>query len=238
MIDIILIAPVRAYRDAVACAITAEPELRMVGQAATAAEALACMAPPPPAVALLDFGIDNMVAVLGSLRRTAPTTRLIAVGIGTGPAHAEAVVRAAEAGVSGFVDSDQPLSDVLQAVRLAVRGESSCSPRIAALLLQALRRRPAPPAMPRGGHPPGPAQPALTPRESLVTELAARGLTNRQIATRLVVGESTVKTHMHAALGKLGLTSRAELALTAVPSPPGGDEVEDRPPSRTSSESH
>jgi len=234
MIDIVLIAPVRAYRDAVACAITAEPELRMVGQAATAAEALSCMAPPQPTVALLDFGIDNMVAVLGSLRRTAPTTRLIAVGIGSGPAHAEAVVHAAEAGVSAFVDSDQPLSDVLEAVRLAVRGESSCSPRIAALILQALQRRPAPPVMPQRGHLLGPTQPALTPRESLVAELAARGLTNRQIAARLVVAESTVKTHMHAALSKLGLKSRAELAITTVPSPPGGVEVEDRPPSPTS----
>jgi two-component system nitrate/nitrite response regulator NarL len=237
MIDIVLIAPVRAYRDAVASVITAEPELQIVGQAATGAEALACMAPPQPTVALLDFGIDNAIAVLGSLRRTAPTTRLIAVGIGSGPTHAEAVVRAAEVGVSAFVDSDQPLSDVLEAVRLAVRGESPCSPRIAALLLQALQRRPAPPVMPGGKHPIRPAPPALTPRESLVAELAARGLTNRQIAARLVVGESTVKTHMHAALGKLGLKSRAELALTAVPSPPGGVEVEDRPPSQTSSAS-
>jgi two-component system, NarL family, nitrate/nitrite response regulator NarL len=234
MIDVVLIAPVRAYRDAMASAITAEPELRMVGQAATGAEALACMTPPQPTVALLDFGIDNAIAVLGSLRRTAPTTRLIAVGIGSGPAHAEAVVRAAEAGVSGFVDSDQPLSDVLEAVRLAVRGESPCSPRIAALILQALQRRPAPPARPQGRHPLGPAQPVLTPRESLVAELAARGLTNRQIAARLIVGESTVKTHMHAALSKLGLSSRVELALTTVPSPPGGVEVEDRPPSQTS----
>ena len=234
MIDIVLIAPVRAYRDAVASVITAEPELQIVGQAATGAEALACMAPPQPTVALLDFGIDNAIAVLGSLRRTAPTTRLIAVGIGSGSAHAEAVVRAAEAGVSGFVDSDQPLSDVLEAVRLAVRGESPCSPRIAALILQALQRRPAPPVRPQGRQLVGPAQPLLTPRESLVAELAARGLTNRQIAARLVVGESTVKTHMHAALGKLGLKSRAELAFTVAPSPPGGVEVEERPPSQTS----
>lgn len=225
MIDVVLIAPVRAYRDAVATAMTVDPELRVVGQAGSGVEALACLAPPLPTVALLDFGIDDVVAVLASLRRTAPTTRLIAVGIGPSPAHAEAVVRAAEAGVTGFLDSDQPLSDVVDAVRLAVRGESSCSPRIAALILQALQRRPTPPAMPRGSRTSGPVGPRLTPRESLVADLAARGLTNRQIASRLMVCESTVKTHMHSALAKLGLTSRADLAVTTVP-PPGGVEVE------------
>jgi two-component system, NarL family, nitrate/nitrite response regulator NarL len=234
MIDVLLIAPVRAYRDAVASAIASEPELRIVGEAGTGSEALACMAPPLPTVALLDFGIDNVIAVLASLRRTAPMTRLIAVGIGSGPEQTEAVVRAAEAGISGFVDSDQPLSDVLEAVRLTVRGESPCSPRIAALILQAMQRRPAPPVMPQGSHPFGPSQSRLTPRESLVAELAARGLTNRQIASRLTVGESTVKTHMHAALSKLGLKSRGELALIGVLSPPDGVEVEARLPPQIS----
>ena len=64
MIDVVVIAPVRAYRDAVASAIASEPELRIVGEAGTGSEALACMAPPIPTVALLDFGIDNVIAVL------------------------------------------------------------------------------------------------------------------------------------------------------------------------------
>ncbi|MGW6194760.1 LuxR C-terminal-related transcriptional regulator [Kribbella sp. NPDC055110] len=234
MIDVVLVAPVRAYRDAFASAITREPGFRVVGQAATGAEALACMAPPHPAVALLDFGIDNVVAVLESLRRTAPRTRIIAVGIGTGRGHAEAVVRAAEAGVTGFVDSDQPLTDVLDAVRLAVCGQSPCSPRIGAVILQALQRRPAPPVIPRASRPLATVQPHLTAREALVADLAARGLTNRQIAARLMVGESTVKTHMHAALGKLGLKSRADLVLSSHIAPPDRSEADmDSPPTPT-----
>lgn len=243
MIEVVLIAPVRAYRDALAAAMTQNSGLSVVGQAGSGAEALACVTPRQPSVALLDFGIDDVVRVLSSLRRTAPTTRLIGIGIGAGQAHAEAVVRAAEAGVSGFVDADQPLSDVVGAVRLAMRGQSSCSPRIAALLLQALQRRPAPPPMPLGGFT---AIPALTPRERVVAELAARGLTNREIAGQLFLGESTVKSHVHSILGKLGLESREQIVLTTGPGrtppppvvtravetspPPGGGGAEDRPP--------
>ncbi|MFJ8112653.1 LuxR C-terminal-related transcriptional regulator [Streptomyces sp. NPDC096132] len=219
MIDLMLVLPVRAYRDALVAVLEAESGLRLVCQASTAAEALARLTPHEPAVALLDFGTADVLPLLCAIRRAAPATHLVGIGVGHDRPHAEAVVRAAEAGVAGFVDADQPLPDVVTAVRLAVRGESSCSPRIAALLLQAMRRRPAPPAMPAGL--PGPSRLApdaagtrLTPRERLVAELAARGLTNRQISAHLVVGESTVKTHIHAILRELQLRRREEIVLS------------------------
>ncbi|MGI5400309.1 LuxR C-terminal-related transcriptional regulator [Streptomyces sp. CA-135486] len=249
MIDLMLILPVRAYRDALVAVLEAEAGLRLVGQASTAAEALARLTPRQPTVALLDFGIAEVLPLLCALRRAAPATHLVGIGIGHGRHHAEAVVRAAEAGVAGFVDADQPLPDVVAAIRLAVRGESSCSPRIAALLLQAMRRRPAPPVMSAGPPtsgptplPPGTAAAQLTPRERVVAELAARGLTNRQISSHLVVGESTVKTHIHAILRKLQLRRREEIVFssdlgpalgTAGPDPlsSGGGGVETAPPS-------
>lgn len=243
MIEVVLIVPVRAYRDALSEVMTSKSELLVVGQAGSGAEALACVAPCQPAVAVLDFALPDVVPVLSAMRRTAPTTRFVGIGIGFGQAHAEAVVRAAEAGVSGLVDADESLSEVVEAVLLAVRGQSSCSPRIAALLLQALQRRPAPPAMPLGETR---AAKSLTPRERVVAELAARGLTNRQIARNLVLGESTVKSHVHSILGKLGLECREQIALIARPgqapgtpavtgagapvAPPGGGGVEEEPP--------
>ncbi|MFE9775569.1 LuxR C-terminal-related transcriptional regulator [Streptomyces sp. NPDC005931] len=219
MIDLMLVLPVRAYRDALVAVLEAESGLRLVCEASTAAEALARLTPHEPAVVLLDFGIADVLPLLCALRRAAPATHLVGIGVGHGRRHTEAVVRAAEAGVAGFVDADQPLPDVVTAVRLAVRGESWCSPRIAALLLQAMRRRPTPPAMAAGRPGPAPLAPdatgaRLTPRERLVAELAARGMTNRQISAHLVVGESTVKTHIHAILRKLQLRRREEIVVS------------------------
>lgn len=235
MIDLVLIAPVRAYREALAMAIDTDPNLELLAGVSSASEALACMVPRQPTVALLDFSLDSVVPLMDSLRRTAPSTRLVGIGISTGQGQSEAVVRGAEAGLAGFVDADQPLGDVLAAIRLAARGESPCSPRIAALLLQALQRRPGPPRMPHQLKDQGPAR--LTPRELVVAELAQRGLTNRQIASRLVLGESTVKSHVHAILRKLELDSRDQIALIGLPLSTGGGGVEERGPLPISSSS-
>ena len=235
MIDLVLIAPVRAYRDALAMAIETDPTLELLAGVSSGPEALACMVPRQPTVALLDFSVDSVVPLMASLRRTAPSTRLVGIGISTGHGQSEAVVRGAEAGLAGFVDADQPLGDVLAAVRLAARGESPCSPRIAALLLQALQRRPEPPRMPHQLRGQGPTR--LTPRELVVAELAERGLTNRQIASRLVLGESTVKSHVHAILAKLEVERRDQIALSGLPPSTGGGGVEAPRPTPTSSPS-
>jgi DNA-binding NarL/FixJ family response regulator len=212
MIDVVLIAPVRAYRDALATAIAAEIELHLMAHAASGSEALARVSPRTPAVTLLDLGTEQALPCLTALHRSAPATRVIAIGVGPGPKQAEVVVKAAESGVAGFVDADQPLSDVVGAIHLAVRGQSSCSPRIAALLLHALQRRPGPSPLPVPASSADDA-PTLTPRERVVAELVARGLTNRQIASRLVLGESTVKSHVHAILRKVGVERRDQIVL-------------------------
>lgn len=238
-IEVALIAPVRAYRDALAAAIGADSQFKLVCLASTGTEALARISPAPPSVALLDFGVGDLMPLLGAMHRVAPTTRLIAIGVCETAVHSAAVVAAAEAGLAGFVDADQPLSDIAMAVRLAVHGQSSCSPRIAALLLQALRRRPAPPPIPFAV--PDPRGATLTSRERVVADLVSTGLSNREIAHHLTVGESTVKSHVHSILGKLGLNRRDQvLAAASFPltfaskveaSKPGGDGMENASPS-------
>ena len=207
MTDVALIAPVRAYRDALAAAFASESEFRIVAQATSFVDAVSSIAPRYPPVTLIDFAVADFLWVLGAVRRAAPRTLLVGIGIQPRRDHSELVIRAAEAGLTGFLDADQPMEDVLQAVRLALRGESSCSPRIAALLLASMQRRPEPPTS-LGTLP---SATALTPREAIVAELVGLGLTNRQIASRLIVGESTVKTHVHSILAKLGVDHRTEI---------------------------
>jgi two-component system nitrate/nitrite response regulator NarL len=210
MFEVVLVAPVRAYREAFSLAFGRDPDIRIVAHASSFSEAVSAIAPRHPAVTLIDFAIADFLSVLASAKRAAPSTLTIGFGIEPRRDNAERVVRAAEAGLAGFIDADQPIEDVVGAVRLALRGESSCSPRVAAILLHAMRAHPEPP------HNPGPAAASavLTPRERVVADLASRGLTNRQIAARLVVGESTVKTHVHSVLAKLGVTHRSEIMLS------------------------
>lgn len=209
MIDLALIAPVRAYCDALGAVLAHEPEFRVVAQASSFLEAVAAIEQKRPAVTLIDFAVADFLGVLVAVHRAAPGTILVGFGIEPSRDHSELVVRAAEVGMTGLIDRDQPVEELARAVRLALRGESSCSPRVAALLLHAMKRHPDPPQSPR---PPGPS---LTPREQVVAELVSRGLTNRQIASRLVVGESTVKTHVHAILSKCGVAHRSEIVLVA-----------------------
>lgn len=209
MTDVALIAPVRAYRDALAASLASDSEFRIVAHARSFADAVSSLEPCFPRLTLLDFTVADFLPVLAAVRRAAPRTLIVGIGIEPCREHSEFVLRAAEAGLTGFLDADQPVEDVVQAMRLALRGQSSCSPRVAAILLAAMQRHPESPTSRTDLH----ETAALTPREALVAELVGRGLTNRQIASRLVVEESTVKTHVHSILAKLGVAHRTEVAL-------------------------
>jgi two-component system, NarL family, nitrate/nitrite response regulator NarL len=209
MVDIALIAPVRAYRDALAAALASDSEFRIVAHATSFVDAVSSVRSRYPPVTLIDFAVDDFIWGLDAVHRTAPGTLLVGIGIEPRRAHSELVIRAAEAGLTGFLDADQPIEDIVQAVRLALKGESLCSPRIAALLLAAMQRHPDPSRIPGSRS----AITALTPREAIVAELIGLGLTNRQIASRLIVGESTVKSHVHSILMKLGVAHRTDILI-------------------------
>ncbi|GAA1061409.1 LuxR C-terminal-related transcriptional regulator [Agromyces bracchium] len=209
MIEVVLVAPVRAYREAITAAFAVGEEFHIVSHGQTVVEAMSCVAPRHPHVTLVDFALSDFLGVLRAARGLAPSTLLVGYGIDVSRHQTDLVLRAAEAGLTAFVEAEQPIDDIAAAVRLALRGESSCSPRVATILLQAMRRHPEPPRSPLAVI--GAAE--LTPRERVVADLVARGLTNRQIASRLVVGESTVKTHVHSVLAKLGVAHRTEIPV-------------------------
>lgn len=210
-IGLALIAPVRAHREALSSAINSVAGMRVVCEAASATEAISRLVERRPAVALIDFSAEDVRGLVAGLRTAAPSTQLVAYAVGSSPRQVEAVLHAAASGVSAFVEHDQPIEDIVAAVHQVSRGRPVCGPRIVSLLLQALQRGVSEEASPvvRGAA----TTAVLTPRERLVAELAARGMTNRQIASELHLGESTVKTHMHAILRKLGLTSRDQLVV-------------------------
>jgi DNA-binding NarL/FixJ family response regulator len=111
------------------------------------------------------------------------------------------IVRAIDAGATGYLLKDAPREELHRAVRAAARGETVLAPAVAARLVGRLR---------------GPAAGELSAREREVLGHVARGRTNREIAAALVVSEATVKTHLLNAFAKLGVDDRTAAVVTAL----------------------
>ena len=111
------------------------------------------------------------------------------------------IVRAVEAGASGYLLKDTPPADLVRAVHAAARGETVLAPTVAATLMARMRT---------------PAADALTPRELDVLRAVADGLTNADVGKRLFIGESTVKTHLLRAFAKLDVDDRTAAVTVAM----------------------
>ena len=119
------------------------------------------------------------------------------------------VYEALRAGASGFLLKDAPAADLVHAVRVVAAGEALLAPTVTRRLIAEFAARP------HADRPRPTALNALTPRETEVLRLIARGRSNQEIATDLVVAEQTVKTHIGRILGKLGLRDRAQAVVFA-----------------------
>jgi DNA-binding NarL/FixJ family response regulator len=201
-ISIVVVVEVRLYREAVVRALSDQDDLRLLGEGDSARVALIEISRSQPDVVLLDLGIPHALDAVRQARAVAPDTRIVALGFGGTDAE---VVAAAEAGLGGYIGVHQPLDDVITAIRGVVRGEAPCDGLIAAALLRRVAAR-------AGEVESAPVLAELTSRERRILELLARGLSNKEIASELVIGLATVKTHVHAILRKLEVSRRGAAA--------------------------
>jgi DNA-binding NarL/FixJ family response regulator len=123
----------------------------------------------------------------------------------------EYVVEALRAGASGFLLKDAPAEHLVDAVRVVAAGEAVLAPSVTKRLLHRFARH-LPPSPTQST---GPEVPELTERERDVLLLLARGMSNAEVASHLVVGETTVKTHVSNVLAKLGLRDRVQAVVYA-----------------------
>ena len=197
----------------------AEPDLEVVGEAADGVDALTMCRELRPDVALVDIRMPRLDGIQAARRISAdPQLRTAVVMLTTFDAD-EHVVEALRAGATGFLLKSMPRDQLVAAVRTAVSGDS--------LLAPALLRRLLDDFVDRAGTPTAaaPGIDQLTPREEEVLLLVARGLSNAEIAGRLVLGEGTVKTHVARVLAKLGVRDRVQAVVVAYESGlvrPGG----------------
>jgi len=205
MIRLLIADDQALVREGVQALMATEPEIQVVGTAADGLEAVAQTMALRPDVVLMDLMMPRQDGIesIQQIRRQAPETRILVV---TSFSQDDKVFPAIKAGALGYLLKDASPQELVQAIRTVYRGETFLAPTIAGRLIRELNRPPAP----------APAPDPLTERERQVLVLLARGLSNQEIADQLVLGESTVRSHVSNILAKLHLPSRMQAALYAL----------------------
>lgn len=182
--------------------IAGEPDMRLLGAAATGNEALALATAHQPDVILLDIQMPDLdgIAAAARLRAEHPTLAILMLTSYSDDARIYAAMRA---GASGYLLKEMSGDTLLAAVRGAARGEPQLHPKVARRLMD----RVMPPEDPLA---------LLTPREYEVLRWIARGLSNKEIALATDLTEQTVKSYVREILSKLNVADRTQAALLAV----------------------
>jgi DNA-binding NarL/FixJ family response regulator len=187
-------------RDGLRAMLSTQPDMELVGEAATGNQAVQRARALRPDVVLMDLQMPDLdgPAAIAALREQAPEVRvLVLTTFGT---DAD-ITRAIDAGATGYLLKDAPREQLFGAIRAAARGESVLSPSVATRVLGRMR---------------APAEEALSPRELEILGAVARGLSNKAIGRQLYVSEATVKTHLLRIFGKLGVDDRTAAVTVAL----------------------
>lgn len=183
--------------------VDSEPDLEVVGEAATGFEAVTLAAVVQPDVVLMDVRMPEMDGIEAT-RRLGGGARVLIVTMFDLDAYVYAALRA---GASGFLLKDTPPAALLSAIRVVAAGEALLSPTITRRLIEEFTRTPAAPTFQ--------GLDGLTEREREVLTLIARGLSNHEIAGYLHLSLATIKTHIGRLLTKLDARDRAQLVIAA-----------------------
>jgi DNA-binding NarL/FixJ family response regulator len=177
-----------------------QPDIQVVGEATTGAEAIALSQKLRPNVVLMDLRMPEMDGVSATvhIREQQPETHVLVLTTYDGDAD---ILRAVEAGATGYLLKDAPRDDLFKAVRAAAAGDSFLATAVANRVMERVR---VPPECP------------LSEREVEVLTLVARGASNKEIGKQLWISDATVKTHLTHIYGKLGVNDRTAAATVAL----------------------
>jgi DNA-binding NarL/FixJ family response regulator len=209
MIRVVLVDDQALIRAGFRALLTAEDDIDVVAEGVDGEQAVALAGEHLPDVVLVDIQMPGLDGIEATRRIAAdPALAAVHVVILTNYGLDEYVYSALRAGAAGFLVKDTEPADLLYGVRVAARGDALLSPSITRRLIGEFVSRP-----PRGPH--TGAASALTNREREVVCLAARGLSNDEIAARMVISLATAKTHISRAMTKLRARDRAQLVVFA-----------------------
>ncbi len=185
--------------------IETEQGMELVGEAKNGIEAVELAEKLQPDVILMDLHMPKKdgVEAITEIKGENPDSRILVL---TSFNEDEKVYAAIKAGAMGYLLKDSSPQKILKSIRKVYQGETSIGPRIAQKLMREIQRTSDSP----------PTEEPLTIREVEVIKLIAEGLSNQEIAERLVISERTVRTHVTNILGKLHLANRTQAALYAL----------------------
>lgn len=187
-------------RSGLAGMLGVEPDLEVVGEAADGEQAVAMAGALRPDLVLMDLRMPGTDGAAATARITESLPEVHVLVLTTYETDAD-IVRAVEAGATGYLLKDTPRDQLVEGVRAAARGESALSPSVARRLVRQLRT---------------PDAERLTAREVEVLAGVARGLSNAAIGRELYITEATVKTHLLRAFAKLGVDDRTRAVTVAI----------------------
>ncbi len=199
MLRVIVVDDHPVVREGLRAILDAEPDLDVVGEAGSGAEAVELAARLRPDVVLMDLRMPGMDGVEATGRIFAAGDARVLV-VTTYDTDSD-ILRAVEAGATGYLLKDTPRRELTDAVRSAARGETVLAPPVARKLMSRVRL---------------PAVDAPTRRELEVLAQVARGRSNAEVGRELRISEATVKTHLVRVFEKLGVSDRTAAVTTAI----------------------
>ncbi|MCC2336704.1 response regulator [Cellulomonas wangsupingiae] len=187
-------------RSGIVALLDLEPDLEVVGEAGDGEQAVALAEELRPDLVLMDLRMPGTDGTAATVRIVAGLPGVHVLVLTTYETDTD-ILRAVEAGATGYLLKDTPRDQLVAGVRAAARGESALSPSVARRLVQQVR---------------GDRGERLTPREQQVLGGVARGLSNAAIGRALFITEATVKTHLLRAFAKLGVDDRTRAVTVAI----------------------
>ncbi|MDQ0426190.1 MULTISPECIES: response regulator [Cellulomonas] len=187
-------------RSGLVALLALEPDLEVVGEADDGAQAVALAHALRPDLVLMDLRMPGTDGAEATRRIVAELPGVHVLVLTTYETDTD-ILRAVEAGATGYLLKDTPRAQLVAGVRAAARGESALSPSVALRLVQQVR---------------GDGGERLTPRERQVLAGVARGLSNAAVGRELFITEATVKTHLLRAFAKLGVDDRTRAVTVAI----------------------
>lgn len=199
---VLVIGGIRLYREGLAQILGRVPHIKVVGTAARCEEALAVLSAAEADAVLVDMAGPDSFTTVHAIAEQWPGASIVALGVSEVDND---IVACAEAGVAGYVPREGSVEDLVAVVDSVARGETLCSPRIAASLLRRI-------AALASGRELWEGTRLLTGREREIVRLIDRSFSNKEIARELCIEVATVKNHVHNILEKLQVHRRGEAA--------------------------
>ncbi|MDT2009567.1 response regulator transcription factor [Rhodococcus opacus] len=199
-VTVLLVDDHAVVRAGLRALLDSQPDIEVIAEAGTGEEAVDAVREFSPQLVTMDLALGSGIDGVEAIRRLRQVDPDLPVLVFTTYDTDADVVRAIDAGATGYVLKDSTPPEIFAAVRGAAAGQSVLSPPVASRLVQQMQR----------------PEEALTPREAELLTLLAKGMTNKELGRALFISEATVKTHLAHIYAKLGVDTRAAAVSVAL----------------------